>query len=197
MLWPERYADWKAYVLFLFRCSVSWDRTTNYLAVSQKGPGRSSTNERKTSQTRGLRHTADGHHVSGRSVLSPGDTAVTEEGCSATTAVTEGLSLCPLQGPMPKYTCYLQYTALVVVVVVVVVEFFLACDDLSGRFDVSFLACTFFLKWRLARAHLFHAIGQNQSTVAQRTGTTLAECSPTSCMWAHLPGKFPHCARTA
>ena len=40
----------------------------------------------------------------------------------------------------------------------------------------------FFLKWRLARAHLFHSLGQDQSTVAQRAETTVAECSLTSCV---------------
>ena len=56
----------------------------------------------------------------------------------------------------------------------------------------------FFLKWRLARAHCFHSLCQDRSTVAQRAETTMAECSLTSCMWAHflidshtLPGQ-PH-----
>ena len=38
------------------------------------------------------------------------------------------------------------------------------------------------LKWKLARAHFFHFLGQNQSTVAQRAETTVAEHSPTSCV---------------
>ena len=38
----------------------------------------------------------------------------------------------------------------------------------------------FFLKWRLARVHWFHSLGQDQSTVAQRVETTVAECALTS-----------------
>ena len=34
----------------------------------------------------------------------------------------------------------------------------------------------FVLMWRSARAHYFHFLGQNQSTVAQRAKTTVAEC---------------------
>ena len=37
-----------------------------------------------------------------------------------------------------------------------------------------------FLKWRLVRAHLFHTLGQDQSTVAQRAETRIAERSLTS-----------------
>ena len=50
----------------------------------------------------------------------------------------------------------------------------------------SFPACTFFffflLKWGSARGHRFHFLGQDQATVAQRTKTTVAECSLTSCV---------------
>ena len=60
-------------------------------------------------------------------------------------------------------------------------------------FDNSFPACAvffplffFFLKWRLARAHLFHSLGQDQSTVAQRAKTTVTETFLTSCVWARL-----------
>ena len=35
------------------------------------------------------------------------------------------------------------------------------------------------LKWRFDRAHLFHPLGQDQSTVAQRAETTVTECSLT------------------
>ena len=55
---------------------------------------------------------------------------------------------------------------------------FLAGGDLGRLFDQSFLACAFlfcFLKWKLARAHLFHSLGKDQSTVAQRAETTVAE----------------------
>ena len=37
-------------------------------------------------------------------------------------------------------------------------------------------------KWKLARAHKFHSVGQDQSTMAQRAETTVAECSLTSCV---------------
>ena len=43
----------------------------------------------------------------------------------------------------------------------------------------SFLFCLF-IKWRSACAHRFHILGQDQSTVAQRVKTTVAECSLTS-----------------
>ena len=62
----------------------------------------------------------------------------------------------------------------------------------------SFFFSFFFLKWRLARALYFHALGQDQSTVAQLAETTVAECSLTSCMWArsrigsHTMPEQPH-----
>ena len=73
-------------------------------------------------------------------------------------------------------------------------SFFLACEDLGGRFDDSFPACAFFFffKWRSALAHQFHFLGQDQSTVAQRAETTVAECSLTSCVGARFPDRFPH-----
>ena len=54
--------------------------------------------------------------------------------------------------------------------------------------DNSFPACAFFFffQWRLARAHLLHSLGQDQSTVAQRGETTEAECSLTSCVRARF-----------
>ena len=65
---------------------------------------------------------------------------------------------------------------------------FLTCEDFGKMFNHSFPACTFFLflffffKWRLARAHQFHSLGQDQSTLAQRAETTVAEYFLTSCM---------------
>ena len=53
-----------------------------------------------------------------------------------------------------------------------------------------FLACAFFIyifKGRSSRAHKFHPLGQDQSTVAQRAETTVSECSLTSCAWARFP----------
>ena len=46
----------------------------------------------------------------------------------------------------------------------------------------AFLLIFFFFKWTLARTHKFHSLGQDQSTVAQRTETTVTECSLTSCV---------------
>ena len=59
---------------------------------------------------------------------------------------------------------------------------FLACRGWGGgRFDDEFSAQTLFLKWRSARADQFHLkkkTGQDQSTLARRTETTVtvAEC---------------------
>ena len=47
---------------------------------------------------------------------------------------------------------------------------------------LRFFSFLFFSKWRLARAHKFHSLCQDQSTVAQRAETTVAECSLTSCV---------------
>ena len=41
-----------------------------------------------------------------------------------------------------------------------------------------------FFKWRQARAHQFHFLGQDHSTVAQRAETTVAECSTTTCSFS-------------
>ena len=53
--------------------------------------------------------------------------------------------------------------------------FFLVCNDCKKMFDNSFPNCTFFsffFKRRLACAHYFHSLGQDQSTVAQRAEMT-------------------------
>ena len=55
----------------------------------------------------------------------------------------------------------------------------------------------FFLKWRLARAHKFHSLGQDQSTVAQRAETTVTEFSLTELRVSSFPDRFPHYAWTA
>ena len=47
-------------------------------------------------------------------------------------------------------------------------------------------ALFFFFLWRLARANLFHSIGQDQSTVAQRAETIVTEFSLTSCVGARF-----------
>ena len=40
----------------------------------------------------------------------------------------------------------------------------------------------FVLRRRLARAHQFHSLGQDQSTMAKRAETTVAKCSLTICV---------------
>ena len=57
--------------------------------------------------------------------------------------------------------------------------FFLACRDFGRIFHHSFLSSAFFffLKWRLACAHYFHSLSQDQSTVAQRDKMTVANVS--------------------
>ena len=52
----------------------------------------------------------------------------------------------------------------------------------------------FSLKWTSISSHQFHFLGQDQSKVVQRAETTVAECFPTSYVWAHFPDRFPHCA---
>ena len=64
--------------------------------------------------------------------------------------------------------------------VFLVVVAFSSCARIFGRmFNNSFTACAFFflffLKWRLACTHLFHSLGQDQSTVAQRAELTVTE----------------------
>ena len=59
-------------------------------------------------------------------------------------------------------------------------------------FDNSFPACAFFLlfffflKWKLARAHLFHSLGQDQSIVAHQAEMMVTECSLMSCALARF-----------
>ena len=40
-------------------------------------------------------------------------------------------------------------------------------------------------------------LGQDQSTVAQQAKMTVAKCSLISCVWAHIPVRFPYYAWTA
>ena len=60
------------------------------------------------------------------------------------------------------------------------------CSTIHSPPALFFFIFFFFLKWGLARAHLFHSLVQDQSTVAQRAETTVAKCSPTSCVWARF-----------
>ena len=50
------------------------------------------------------------------------------------------------------------------------------------------------IKWRLARAHIFHSLGHDQSTVVQRDETTVAECFPDELRVSSFPNRFPHYA---
>ena len=65
---------------------------------------------------------------------------------------------------------------------------FLACEDLGEcrpfilQLHFLFFILFFLLKSRLARAHQFNSLCQDQSTVAQQAAMTVAECSLTSCM---------------
>ena len=69
------------------------------------------------------------------------------------------------------------------------------CQDFGGRFEDSFPALLlFYLKWRSVHTYQFHFLGQDQSTVALWAKMTVAKCLLTSCMWAHIPARFPHCA---
>ena len=47
-------------------------------------------------------------------------------------------------------------------------------------------ALNFFLVWKLARAHQFHFLGHDQSTVAQRSEKTVTKCSLTNSLWARF-----------
>ena len=52
----------------------------------------------------------------------------------------------------------------------------------------------FFFEWRLGRAHLFHSLGQDQSTVAQRAE---AAVFPDELRVSSFPDRSPHYACTA
>ena len=76
--------------------------------------------------------------------------------------------------------------------------FFFPC--LRGFGGRSFILCLcfffllfflFLLKRRSPCAHQFHFLCQDQSTVAQRAKTTVAECSLMSCAWTHFPSQVP------
>ena len=54
-----------------------------------------------------------------------------------------------------------------------------------------------FFKWRSAPAHQFHSSRQDQSTVVERSETTVDEHPLTSSVWARFPNRFPHYAWTA
>ena len=55
-----------------------------------------------------------------------------------------------------------------------------------GKMFIHFPPALFFFTRRLARAHLFNSLRKDQSTLAQRAQTTVAECSLTKCVWARF-----------
>ena len=77
-----------------------------------------------------------------------------------------------------------------------------AYEDFGRKFDNSFPACAFFtffffLKWDQLPHMIFFFLGKDQSTVAHRAETSVAECFLTSCVWARFHDRFPHNAWTA
>ena len=52
----------------------------------------------------------------------------------------------------------------------------LADEDFGEKVRRSILRLHSFYSWRSARAHKFHSLGFDQSTMAQRAKTTVAEC---------------------
>ena len=84
---------------------------------------------------------------------------------------------------------------------------FLACGDFGRMFDNSFSACAFFVfcfclfvcffEVKISSRTLIPLFCQDQSTVAQRTETTVTEIFPDELRVSSFPGWFPHYARTA
>ena len=78
--------------------------------------------------------------------------------------------------------------------------FVLVGDEFGRMFHHSFPACALLLllfrKWRLPCAHLFYSLGQDQSTVAERTETT-GRVFPDKLRVSSFPERFPHSSRTA
>ena len=76
------------------------------------------------------------------------------------------------------------------------VGFFFTRKYFWGRFNDSFPTYAFLLlkKVRSALTHQICSLGHDQSTVAQRTEITVAECFLISCMWALFPNRFPYYA---
>ena len=71
---------------------------------------------------------------------------------------------------------FLFQTLTMVLVVVARIFFSSHARIPDGRFDKSFPACSpppLFLKWRSSCAFLFHCLGQDRSTVAQLSETTV------------------------
>ena len=67
-----------------------------------------------------------------------------------------------------------------------VVVFFSSHARFWGECSTMYSPLALFFKWRSARAHQTHLLGQDQYTVAQRAETTVAECSLTSRLFSQL-----------
>ena len=99
---------------------------------------------------------------------------------------------------MRQNSCrYTKHAKLLVCANLVVAFSFLG--DLGGKVLWFIPRLRFFFRWRSARAYQFHFFfkGQDQSTMAQRAKTTVAECFLTSCGWVRFPDRFLHYAWTA
>ena len=60
--------------------------------------------------------------------------------------------------------------------------FFLACEDLGKILTIHSPPEFLFSSLSGAHAHLFHSLGQDQSTVALQAEMTVAECALMSCV---------------
>ena len=76
-------------------------------------------------------------------------------------------------------------------------RFFLACEDIWEKVRPFIPTCAFFLKWGLARTHLFHSFssGSVHSDSANRDDCVLV--SPDELRVSSFPDRFPHYAWTA
>ena len=71
--------------------------------------------------------------------------------------------------------------------------FFLACENFWTMFDHSVSICIFlsgFFKWRLAPAHKFHFLSQDQPTVALQAEMTVSTIAATPPIMAIVPYYF-------
>ena len=93
----------------------------------------------------------------------------------------------------PSYTgvAYVALTLIKVMVVVVVAFSSHARIFREGSTIPSPFAPFFFLKWKSARAHHLHFLGQHQSTVAQRAVKNVAELRVSSFSSAIVGKKYP------
>ena len=91
-------------------------------------------------------------------------------------------------------------TMMMMMMTMMMLAFFSLAIIFGRTFDHSFPAHAVFcfvFRWRIARVHEFHSLGQDQSTVAQQAQTTVAECSPDKLLVSSFQDGFPHYAWTA